>query len=125
MNSSSDLIKRAAEIMRTRGMAKWVQVDRDGSVCVAGAMNMAAREHHAVYSAVSTPTWNMPLHGNAWKMLDTVAREQYPDRVGDAAVLRYVQYPVVDVNNHPDTTIDEMLLLMEKAAVRVEELVSV
>lgn len=51
-------------------------------------------------------------------LMDTVAFEQYPDRaIDDNGDLRYF----AAFNDHPDTTEDEVIAVMEKAAVRWDE----
>jgi hypothetical protein len=59
-----------------------------------------------------------------YNLLTEVAREQYPERTleGDYHMKMYGgTFP--DFNDHPATTEDEVIAVMEKAAVRLEEIV--
>jgi hypothetical protein len=63
----------------------------------------------------------LPLdYANDLNILAQICEEQFPERVhpeyGNPAGL------VVSVNNHLDTTFEDVEMLMEKAAVRAEEL---
>src|SRR5665213_2036541 len=104
-----NIIREAMGAMAKRGFCKWTQEDQRGHVCVAGAL---ARAH-------------FNGDGNQWtrelqpymQLIADVAREQYPDRAigndnwGSAAV---------HFNNHKDTVIEDVLRVMDKAAVRLD-----
>jgi hypothetical protein len=50
-------------------------------------------------------------------LMNEVAREQYADRITfDSMLMHFAQF-----NDHPDTTEDEVLAVMEKAAIKLEE----
>lgn len=53
---------------------------------------------------------------DAWSIMDKVAEEQYPDRVFNSDLAMFPAF-----NDHPDTTEDEVVAVMEKAAVRWDE----
>jgi hypothetical protein len=58
---------------------------------------------------------DMDAVGVALRAMDAVAVEQYPERV--KAVMR----DFASFNDHPDTTEAEVIAVMEKAAVRLDE----
>lgn len=56
--------------------------------------------------------------GKAWAIMNQVAHEQYPDRISenDLGPCAFAEF-----NDHPDTTEAEVVTVMEKAAVRLDE----
>lgn len=92
----------ALDILRDKGWCKNVQVNQVGEHCMAGAV-MAAHD--------------MPS-GSYWLFL--------PERrLLDAAVqATHPGFTVAGFNDHPDTTWPMVEALMEKAAIRGDELVS-
>ncbi len=53
-------------------------------------------------------------------IMDEVAVEQYPDRVGLSPLAYSSKF--AEFNDHPDTTEDEVVAVMEKAAIRLDEI---
>ena len=106
------MIAAAAGLIRTRGLAKGCLEDPEtGGLCMHGALNIAAGVPNTVASVVercSDPR-NMELAA-----IRSVIREQFPERAGR---LR----GIVDFNDHQATSEDDVILVLEKAAVRIQE----
>lgn len=59
------------------------------------------------------------VEARATSILDKIAIEQYPDRVKANSVnLR----PIAQLNDHPDTTLDDIRMVFEKADIHSQEL---
>lgn len=90
---------RALEIIRRRGMAKDIQEDSKGRVCLYGALSLAAYGH--TYNGVYPHR----------EIMDGQAKFLFPDRYGygwsDSAA---------SVNNHPDTTQEDVELILKHSA---------
>lgn len=55
----------------------------------------------------------------ATSLMNEVALEQYPDRFeGDTSMVPFAVF-----NDHPDTTEADVIMVMEKAAIKMEEMV--
>lgn len=57
--------------------------------------------------------WN--LYGEAYEIVNNTAGEQYPDR------MKHSTFNFPNFNDHEDTTEDEVIAVLEKAAVRYDE----
>jgi hypothetical protein len=92
--------------------------DGDGNFCGVGHLAKAYAEEHGldVSEVFGGTFWGEILEIK--KVMDKVAGEQYPERAldGDSIVPHFPFF-----NDHPDTTEDEVIAVMEKAAVRWEE----
>ena len=55
-----------------------------------------------------------------WQLMDDVALEQYPDRVDEDELVEKPYF--AQFNDHQDTTEDEAVMVMEKAAIKWDEL---
>ena len=66
------------------------------------------------------------LTSPAAKILSKVASEQFPDRIDEDIPSRFLNEhrPAVAFNDHPDTTPQDIFLVLEKASVMEEEHVS-
>lgn len=97
--------------LRERGLTKRQLVDRrTGAVCAVGALVDATPAHdHSRRVAVDY---------GAFVLLDAVAAEQYPERATDSL---HPKGSVVLFNNHPDTTLEDMERVFEKAIVKAYE----
>jgi hypothetical protein len=108
-----NVIREAIVVLAERGHCKRYLEDEKGRVCLWGAVGVAAHGNtHQICS------------GNEWQpFLDSVAEEQYPERVSDQTVETWSFYvpSSTNFNNHPDTTVDEVVRVMEKAAIRWDE----
>lgn len=81
-----------------------------GNRCVIGWLYYHDAQNHQsnVHSSCNVETFRM--------VLADIAEEQFPDRVTD--LLDHI----IEVNDHPDTTEDDIMMILEKAEVRMEEL---
>jgi hypothetical protein len=85
--------------MEKHGMFKGGAYGPGGSVCAVGALSEVNYD---------------------WKsgdIIDEVAAELFPDRRAEYPGYR----PVAAVNDHPDTTLDDMRVIFEKAQIRQDE----
>jgi hypothetical protein len=111
MTAAEDL-RAAAEIIRVRGHCKGRLEDDEGRVCLAGALLVARHES----AKMTNQPWPVEF-GDVDPVLTAVTREQFPDR--SLGIGAYVTF-----NNHPDTTPEEVIGVLEKAAARLEESVT-
>lgn len=99
-------IHQAAELIRQKGHVKGSYQTNKG-FCAVGALNFVGVGQETVLSYLATD------------VVADVIREQYPDRLnlpcrsGFAAIVRF--------NDHEDTTQDEVVAVLEKAAVKLDE----
>lgn len=56
---------------------------------------------------------------DVYYLLDIKAKEMFPDRLGNENTAASAAFP--QVNDHPDTTEEDILAVMEKAAIAWEE----
>lgn len=114
MKASRELFERAADIIRERGHTKYaLEEESGGPVCLWGALNIA--DHgHANY--LDRDIWFFS-ETEVEKTLFPIVAEQFPDRVGT----EYRECATIDFNNDPDTTPEEVIAVLEKAAVRASE----
>jgi len=113
MNMS--LIKEARERL-AQGWCKGMISDKAGNVCASGAFIRAinsARENSVDYDETG------------WSLFNNVAIEMFPDRAHHyitASGDTWETSPsAVYVNDHPDTTKEDMLSIFDKAIIREEE----
>ncbi len=95
------------DTLRERGMAKFEFETRTGQVCARGALMIGAGLPVCWGSLRELPP-------EADRLLCNVAIEQYPERCTLGAA-------IVCVNNHPDTTQEDMERIFEKAIVKAWE----
>jgi hypothetical protein len=117
----ADVLRRALAVLRERGLVKGHMQTADGRVCSYGAMSIAlvgqadwqsvSKREREAQRGVGKP---------AQDLLEEVIAEQWPDRVGHAVDNCWA---VVDFNNHPDTTQDDVEKAFEKAIARAEEMI--
>ena len=94
--------REALRVLAERGWCKGRLESSDGRRCLVGAAAAGVVGHQI--------DW-MEVLGN----IRAVAQEQFPERraVG-----------VVDFNDHPDTTLEDVIAVLEKAAIRRSEAVT-
>jgi hypothetical protein len=107
----------ALDILQERGLAKRKLIDPDtGAVCARGALLMA-----------TTGTLNMGYYAQCAsddRILGETARELFRGRVRDMDAVG-LQFDIVDFNNHPDTTLADMVQVFEKTAIRGDEVLNI
>lgn len=106
-----NIIERALQTLP----GNWIQGDlhNDNGACGLGHLHLNA-----------TRPWHDEVTAGAQTM-DIIANEQYPDRVSDylrvdADLCKFARF-----NDHPDTTEADVIAVMEKAAVRLNEMVDI
>lgn len=101
------------DTLRRRGWTQWDLCDSNGRVCARGAL----------LDVTDTGTYWFEIEEvlpdtqrQADDLLSRVAAEQYPDRVQS-----WMAEPIVAVNNHDDTTQEDVERIFEKAIVKAYE----
>lgn len=105
-------IREAIEVLARRGWTKDSFTDTDGRHCMQGALYEA---HGVNMIACSSPV-RLAVEGDLasdMALLNAIVQSEYPDRFGAVGTSRF--------NDHPETTIDDVVRVMEKAAVRRDE----
>ncbi len=105
-----DELRRAAEMIRKHGHCKHTLRDMQGQLCLVGALCVVDDYRHERWL-------------NLKAALEAVLAEQFPDRMGLVykSPFEDSMREIVGFNNHKDTTPDEVIAVMEKAAARMEE----
>jgi hypothetical protein len=93
-------LRAAAELIRTKGHCKHELHDDEGRYCAVGAI-----------FAVTAGLDSLP------PFLNSISGELFPGQ------FEYGQENLVCFNNHPDTTAEDVISVLEKAAARLEEAV--
>lgn len=88
----------------------------DGTHCGLGHIQAA---YDAIYGKDTHYSWNaVPALNQIRHLMAKVAREQFPERAHNPdGMCSFVRF-----NDHPDTTESDVILVMEKAAVQLDEL---
>lgn len=105
-------IRDAIEVLARRGWTKDAFTDGDGRHCLQGALY----EAHGVATEDCARHLGLRLSGQLAadvQLVNEVVATEYPDRRGGVSASRF--------NDHPETTVDDVLLVLEKAAVRRDE----
>lgn len=108
--------------IREKGWAKSSMQQPDGKVCMLGAV--ICSEVEDLMSAEANEVWTRHVNG-VIKILGDIAEEQFPERtkILDATKDLYSHIRVSAFNDHPDTTLEDVETVFEKASVRLDELV--
>lgn len=103
-------VRRAARTLREHG---WCQHDTaDGPKrCAGGALTDAF--------GITRPDQTLPVA--VMDAVNEVAREQYPERCGRVPLSGGYLSETVNFNDHRDTRVADVIAVLEKAAVRLEE----
>jgi hypothetical protein len=104
-------IRQAIEVLAHAGWTKGTFTDEGGRHCLQGALYEAHQVQAPQKDDVGTPLCR-PLADDV-RLVNSVIEEQYPERFGAVGVSRF--------NDHPETTLDDVIRVLEKAAVRQEE----
>ena len=108
----SNRIRAALEILARRGWAQGSFTDDVGRHCIQGALYEAHCIDPDVYERVWRPL-TPPLLADMG-LVNEVIEAEYPERYGAVGVSRF--------NDHPETTVDDVVRVLEKAAVRRDEI---
>ena len=93
--------REAIKVLRRDGWKKYSLGSPGRPVCLTGAL----RQH----------TSAMTLGGPVWDRIDSLIREHFPERISVRA------YSMAPFNDHPDTTLDDVILVLEKTAIQYDE----
>ena len=118
-----NLIRDAISVVTERGMAKGTTLDDSGRMCVGGALSFALTGDHNEGWVHSLAHDTDNAWGQAMRTVGDVAKEQYPERINEPLFGSNCWHDAQSFNNHRDTTPLELVTVMEKAAVRLDELV--
>lgn len=87
--------------------------DNQGNMCVMGHLNrsIAGLDYYSDFSRSHRE------YCKTYAVIKEVGREQFPERWTKAMDMSLTIF-----NDHPDTTEEDVILVMEKAAIKMEEL---
>jgi hypothetical protein len=107
VSSASAVAERAAAIITERGLCKFQNYSNDGRACIAGAVEMAAKE------LCPASRWNQPYMA----VLDVAGNRaaQSKPELGTGFVA------AIHFSNHPDVTQDEIANLLHATAIQLSE----
>lgn len=98
-------IRRALEVLARTGWTKHAFTDDGGRHCLQGAL----------YDAYGVcPDRVSGELAQDVRLVNETIEEQYPERFGAVGISRF--------NDHPETTLDDVIRVLEKAAIRKDEL---
>lgn len=113
MNEVAKALHDGLDILRERGWSKWLLCDEaTGRVCARGAVLVGAQMPATLHSFRQSA----PL-AEADRLLCQVSLDQYPDRSEG-----WAPDAIAYVNNHDDSTIEDIERIFEKAIVRSYEM---
>jgi hypothetical protein len=104
-------IRKAIEVLARKGWTKDSFTDGAGRHCLQGALY----EAHGLepFSAVRVGLPVSEAMSADLRLIHDVVAANYPERFGGVGVSRF--------NDHPDTTLADVVCVLEKAAVRRDE----
>lgn len=103
----SKVLRATLEELRTRGWTRGVLEDRDGHVCAVGAMQRALG---------CTSPWLVTCE-DMEHYLTPLIKELFPERLFLLSC-----HPLITFNDYKDTSQEDVEALLEKGAIRAEEL---
>ena len=98
-------IRSAIAVLARTGWTKHAFTDDNGQHCLQGAL------YDAYGLCPSRVTGELAADV---RLLNQTIEEQYPERFGAVGISRF--------NDHPETTLEDVIRVLEKAAVRKDEL---
>jgi hypothetical protein len=107
----TNTIREAIGVLTRVGWTKNAFTDHAGRHCLQGALYDA----HQIGPVGEHPVWRPVTAelGADVRLVNEVIQDQFPERAGGIGASRF--------NDHPDTTLEDVILVMEKAAVRKDE----
>lgn len=105
-------IREAIEVLARRGWTQGAFTDDTGRHCLQGALYEAHGCQPRQHGKLTNTSTDPDLAADLRLVNETIASE-YPERVGAVGVSRF--------NDHPDTTIVDVVRVLEKSAVRRDE----
>ena len=108
--TDAQVVRDAMDLLRKYGHCKFLLYDDASRMCLVGALNLAQGAKYGVFFSAQRP--------RLASILLQVTEEQHPDRFSgwDDYGAGYVWF-----NNHPDTTLEDVLSVMDKTAVLLDE----
>lgn len=109
-----NVARKAIEVLAARGWHQGEYEDEAGRVCFYGALNLAMGfdSCHEVNDDVT----------KVGLTAEVIVREQFADRLKLASgQVGNTGGQVVEFNDHPDTTLADVLLVLEKTAIKLDE----
>jgi len=107
----TNTIREAIKVLSRTGWAKDAFTDAAGRHCIQGALYEAHGLRPFDGRQIAVPlTCEM---ADDVRLVNEVIAAQFPERTGGVGVSRF--------NDHPDTTVEDVVRVMEKAAVRMDE----
>lgn len=105
-------IREAIEVLARRGWTQGTFTDVSGAHCLQGALYEAHGCQPRLQGHLTGTSTSPSLAADLRLVNETIAAE-YPERVGAVGVSRF--------NDHPETTIDDVVRVLEKSAIRRDE----
>ena len=107
-------IREAIEVLARRGWTQGAFTDDSGRHCLQGALYEAYGCQPRQHGRLTRTTTNADITADV-RLVNEVIAAEYPDRVGAVGISRF--------NDHPETTIDDVVRVLEKSAIKRDELV--
>ena len=107
----TNTIREAIRVLSRAGWTKDSFVDQGGRHCLQGALY----ESHGLrpFDGRQLGVPRSPALADDVRLVNEVVEDQFPERVGGVGVSSF--------NDHPQTTLEDVIHVMEKAAVRKDE----
>lgn len=111
MRADPEVIRKAAEVVQTGGLCKGRYHTAKGEHCTVGALQAV------------TDSFSGTLVTDAQEVVAGVIFEQFPERVAVLGASGDFTFGVVTFfNDHEDTTKEDVVMVLEKAAMKAEEI---
>ena len=107
----TNTIREAIRVLSRAGWAKDAFTDASGRHCIQGALYEAYGLCPFDGRQIALPLTS--AMADDVRLVNEVISAQFPERTGGVGVSRF--------NDHPDTTMDDVVSVMEKAAIRKDE----
>lgn len=99
---NANVIGKTRDLIETHGWCQGQGMTPDGRMCLARALALASQETDDILMG---PAWTP-----AYVAIHEAATRLYPDRSPDNS------HTLVDFNDHPDTTSEDVVLVLKHAA---------
>jgi hypothetical protein len=99
------------DVLNTSGWCQGFTRKSTGEHCIMGAVGVLENSLLQLLAGTSPS----PVYEEFVASCASVIHEQYPDRIGNSSVIPAVS-AIVLFNDHPDTTFDDVRVVLEKVA---------
>jgi hypothetical protein len=116
------LLADAKQALLDYGWSQGRLLSKDGSLCALGALYQANWSNFVnIFGKAVFDTNNLRVvhYSRTMQYLIEAIEENYPDRVRDKEFISVVS----TFNDHPDTTLEDVFAMYEKADAKVQEIV--